>query len=128
MRVRSSRLRHSQRARWIKLTALWSFTAVSIGGFGAGAVLMSMRPTDPYVLCQRSAVEAVATTTILVDSSDPLTDTQKKRVRTTIEKERDRLPKGGRLTVLSLNPGAPWEPIEWVSVCNPGTAAGESQI
>jgi hypothetical protein len=107
---------------------LWAFIIASLGGFGAAAYMMATRAPDAYAQCQSSPLQAVASTAAIVDATDALTETQRSRVRTTIEGERDRLPQGGRLIILSLNPAAPWEPIELVSICNPGTAADANPL
>jgi hypothetical protein len=109
--------------RGVKLACLWGAIITTLGGFTTAIIAMTLRPPDPYVLCQRSAVEATATTVVMIDPTDKFDDTHLRRLRTTIETERDRLPKGGRLTLLVLNPHSPWEPVELVSVCNPGAHA-----
>ncbi len=113
--------------RGVKLASLWGGIIVTLVGFGAAIVAMTMRPPDVYVSCQRSAIGAVAATMIIIDPTDKFEQTHLNRIRTTIETERDRLPKGGRLTLLSLNPGSPWEPVELLSVCNPGSP-GEADM
>src|SRR5262245_29918604 len=119
MRMRDRRPAKSA-GRGVKLASLWGGILVTLGGFGAAVVSMTMRPPDAYQLCQQSAIGALAATAVIIDPTDKFEQTHLRRIRTTIETERDRLPKGGRLTLLSLNTGSPWEPAELLSVCNPG--------
>lgn len=122
MYARSRRYSDPKTGRWVTLAAIWTVILVILVGFGAAAFVMVTSPPDAFAVCQRNGVP-MASTAVMVDTTDPLTDIQRRRVKTTIEAERDRLPRGGRLTVLSINPAAPWEPLEIVSACNPGTAA-----
>lgn len=107
-------------ARWLTLAGLWSVIIAAMCGFGVAVIYATNRPPDAYALCQHSPLQAAAETLIVVDGSDVLTDEHRKRVRITIEDERDRLPTGGRLVIVNLKPNAPWEPIELTAVCNPG--------
>ena len=114
--------------RTLTLAALWLGISTMVAGFG-GAVYMTMnQPVDAYALCQRSALEAAATTTILIDATDTFTEDQRRRTTTTIAAERERLPHGGRLILVSLNPDAPWEPTELIAVCNPGKAENANPL
>lgn len=106
--------------RSITLVAVWVVIITAVGGFAAAAILTSNRNADAYTLCQRSGFKAAATTMIMVDATDSFTEDQRRRLKSTIEAERERLPEGGRLILVSLNPDAAWEPTELVSVCNPG--------
>lgn len=126
MRMRDRRPARNA-GRGVKLASLWGGIIVTLVGFGAAVVTMTMRPPDAYLACQQSAIKAVAATIVIIDPTDKFEQTHLNRIRTTIESERDRLPKGGRLTLLSVNPGSPWEPSELLSVCNPGSP-GEADI
>lgn len=106
--------------RSITLIAIWVVIASAVGGFAAAAILTSNRQADVYALCQSSGFKAAATTMVMVDATDAFTEDQRRRLKSTVEGERERLPEGGRLILVSLNPDAPWEPTELVSVCNPG--------
>lgn len=110
--------------RLITLVSLWAVIAMGVAGFAAAAFMTANRPTDAYTLCQSSGLKATATTLIMVDATDTFTQDQRRRLQSTVEFEREHLPEGGRLIIVSLNPDAPWEPAELVSVCNPGK--GES--
>ncbi|MDX1922439.1 MAG: hypothetical protein SFW65_04860 [Alphaproteobacteria bacterium] len=115
----SNRL-HSSPKRLVTLIGLWGLVIASIGGFATVAILASNRTADTFALCQSSPLKAVSTTLVVVDTTDTFTQDQQLRLRLTIEAERDRVPEGGRFVVLSLNPEAAWQPVELVSVCNPG--------
>lgn len=106
--------------RFITLAALWGVIGIGVAGFGAAAYMAANRPVGAFALCESSGLKAAATTAIMVDATDAFTDDQRHRLKSTIEEERDRLPEGGRLIIVSLNPDAAWEPAELVSVCNPG--------
>jgi len=106
--------------RSITLIAIWVVIATAVGGFAAAAILTSNRHADAYALCQSSGLKAAATTMVMVDATDAFTEDQRRRLKSTVEVERERLPEGGRLIIVSLNPDAAWEPTELVSVCNPG--------
>mgnify|MGYP003393925858 CR=1 FL=1 len=108
--------------RTVTLLALWAVIIMAAGGFAAAAMFTSNRAADPYAQCQSSVLKATATIAVLVDATDVFTEDQRRRLKTTIEGERDRLPLGGRLIILRLNPDAPWEPSELITVCNPGKA------
>ncbi len=106
--------------RSITLIGIWAVIATAVGGFAAAAILTGNRQADAYALCQSSGLKAAATTMIMVDATDAFTEYQRRRLKLTVETERERLPEGGRLILVSLNPDAAWEPTELVSVCNPG--------
>lgn len=110
--------------RLITLASLWAVIGIGVAGFAAAAFMTTNRPADVYALCRRSGLKAAATTMIMVDATDSFTQDQRRRLQSTVESERERLPEGGRLIITSLNPDAPFEPAELISVCNPGK--GES--
>jgi hypothetical protein len=106
--------------RLATLAALWGVIGLGVAGFGAAAFMTANRPADAYALCQSSGLKAAATTMIMVDATDTFTQDQRRRLQSSVEFERERLPDGGRLIIVALNPDAPFEPTELVSVCNPG--------
>lgn len=110
--------------RLFTLVSLWAVIVMGVAGFAAAAFMTANRPPDAYAVCQSSGLKAAATTLIMVDATDTFTQDQQRRIQSTVDYERERLPEGGRLIIVSLNPDAPWEPAELVSVCNPGK--GES--
>lgn len=120
--MRASRQTYADKTskRFITLAALWGIIGIGVAGFGAAAYMAANRPVGAFASCESSGLKAAATTAIMVDATDAFTDDQRHRLKSTIEGERDRLPEGGRLIIVSLNPVAAWEPAELVSVCNPG--------
>lgn len=108
--------------RTLTLTLLWLVIAVSVAGFAAAGMMMTSPAPDAYALCKGSAQKAVATTTILIDATDTYSEDQRRRLQATIKDEAERLPVGGRLILLALNPDVPWEPTELAALCNPGKA------
>lgn len=120
--MRASRPTYAEKSskRFITLAALWGVIGIGVAGFGAAAYMAANRPVGAFALCESSGLKAAATTAIMVDATDAFTDDQRHRLKSTIEGERDRLPEGGRLIIVSLNPDAAWEPVELISVCNPG--------
>lgn len=122
MRNSNRRSSYGSPKRVLTLISIWGVIILAVAGFAAAAIVTANRPADAYALCQSSAQKAAATTVILVDATDPFTEDQRRRLKSTIEAERDRLPEGGRLILAALNPDAPWEPAELISVCNPGKA------
>jgi len=112
----------SDRRRRAILVALW--TAIIGGSAGAaGMVYLSKDPElDPVSLCNRDAL-LEASSMVVVDTTDALNDVQRRRLKVTIEAERDAAPIGSKLTIVAINPKMPQEPIQLASVCNPGNAA-----
>jgi len=109
-------------ARRLKLAGLWSIIALVGGGFGASAYTMLNRPPDPVALCQRGT-SITASTIVLADTTDALTEIQGRRLRRAIEAERDRTPRGGRLSIVAINDSDPTQPVELFSGCNPGRSS-----
>jgi len=106
-------------ARRTKLAGLWTVIAVVGGGFAASAYTMLNQPPDPVVLCQRGT-QIAASTIVLADTTDALTEIQSRRLRRAIEAERDGMPRGGRLPIIAINDGDASQPAELFSGCNPG--------
>lgn len=106
-------------SRTARLIIVWSGIGLLTAGFGTAGIALMTREPDPSILCARGA-GLRASTLIIVDPTDAFAEVQRRRVRATIEGERDRLAHGGKLTVLVLGDAAPAEPMEIVSVCNPG--------
>lgn len=121
MRPPPSRGRGKSGARLTKLLILWTLILGAGGGLAAAGLMAVNQPTDTVTLCRQGRVQN--STLVLVDTTDPLTDIQIRRLKATLEAERDELPRGGRLTLLLLNPDEPGAPVELASLCNPGRAA-----
>lgn len=58
---------------------------------------------------------------VLVDTTDALKPMHVKRLLATVKTTLDTLPIYGKLSLLLLDGGAPYEPVELVSLCNPGS-------
>lgn len=112
------RRRDARRTGLVKLGALWSIIGLTGAGFAAVGVMRVTAPPDAAALCESGTV--ATSTLVLVDTSDALSDIQRRRVKATIESERDRLRAGGKLTILIMNPDTPGEPLEIFSGCTPG--------
>jgi len=109
-------------ARRAKLAGLWTVIALVGGAFGASAYTMLSRPPDPVVLCQRGTYIS-ASTVVLADTTDALTEIQSRRLRRAIEAGRDRTPRGGRFSIVAINDSDPSQPAELFSGCNPGRSS-----
>lgn len=90
----------------------------AIGSVVAFQVMRKEALTDE-ILCPVQA-KPVSHTIVLVDQSSTFTTTQIAVVRDTILRARDQTPDRGRLTLVYLNSGRPYEPREIFSRCNPG--------
>lgn len=106
--------------RLMTLVSIWAVILIAVGGFAAAAFMAGSRPESAFALCQASPLKAASTTLVVVDATDTFTDDQQRRLKLTVEAERDRLPEGGRFVLVSLNPDAAWQPTQLISVCNPG--------
>jgi len=67
---------------------------------------MLLQPPDAADLCA-SGAQISTSTLLIVDTSDALSEIQERRLRATVNFERDRLPRGGKFTLLGLNPIIP---------------------
>ena len=124
--VRRAKARAEQ-GRNIKLIGLWLVIVGIGGGVGAAAWTMVNRPPDAFSLCE-SGSNIAASSIMLVDATDALTAIQKRRVKAAVETERDRLPYGGKLTIVTVNGADASQPIEVVSSCNPGKASDNNPL
>lgn len=113
--------------RTAKLAVLWLVIALVLGAFGASAYVMLNRPPDAVALCE-SGTRIEVSAVVLVDTTDALSEIQRRRVRAAIEVERDRLPRGAKLTIVTINEADPSQPIEVVTACNPGKAADANPL
>lgn len=117
-------LRHSHPAdvgRVLRLALIWLVILCTGGGLAAAALSSLRQPADVVAMCRQGRIDT--STLIVIDTTDALTDIQQRRLHVTVEAERDGLARGGRLTVLMLNPKNAAAPIELTSLCNPGRAA-----
>ena len=122
MSLSSRHLRNPSPKRSFALLTIWGTIGMTVAGFGTAAIIAVKRPADAYAVCGNSSLNAAATTAIMVDATDSLTEDQRRRLKVTVDTERDRLPQGGRIIILGLNPERPWEPTALAAVCNPGKA------
>jgi hypothetical protein len=113
--------------RTAKLIVLWLVIAAVVGGFGASAFTLLNRPPDAVALCEQGS-HIAASTIVLVDTTDALTEIHRRRVRAAIEAERDALPRGGKLSVVTMNEADPSQPVEIVSACNPGKSGDANPL
>lgn len=58
---------------------------------------------------------------VLVDTTDALNRLQVKRMLATVKTTLDGMPVFGKLSIVLLDGAAPYEPVELVSLCNPGS-------
>ncbi|MBY6240054.1 hypothetical protein [Methylosinus sp. Sm6] len=126
MRAHPRSSRSGGQGRNIRLGALWLGILVLGGGFGAAAWTTLNRPPDAFELCQSGHIGV--SSIILIDATDMLTEIQKRRVKASIDAERDRLPYGGKLTIVTLNAADPGQPVEVMSACNPGKASDSNPL
>ncbi len=121
MRPHPSRHGGKAGSRLIKLLTLWTLILGAGGGLAAAGLIAVNQPADAVTLCRQGRLKS--STLVLIDTTDPLTEIQARRLRAAVEAERDELPRGGRLTLLLLNPDDAGAPVELASLCNPGRAA-----
>lgn len=100
---------------------------VLLGGIGAGAMLLRTPEHDAETLCLVGK-PAPLHTLILVDATDRLNARHQKRLKAIVKEEVARLPRWGRLTVMSLRPDAEREPRELFSACTPGDRTSANPI
>src|SRR5262249_20731981 len=65
---------------------------------------------------------------IIADTTDALTSNQLRQLKVAIMRARDDLPVYSKLTLLFLDAGAPYEPREIFSMCNPGSSANSNPL
>ncbi|MDX2234694.1 MAG: hypothetical protein NW200_09360 [Hyphomonadaceae bacterium] len=94
-------------------------TVLALGGVGAAAMLLRTPAFDAATLCL-TAGPPPAHTLILVDATDRLDVRHQRRLKAVALEEAARLPRWGRLTVLSLRPDAENAPRELFSGCTAG--------
>lgn len=107
--------------------ALLAATMAMLGAGLAAGILLRPITLDSQTLCPSLAAPS-ATTLIVIDTSELLAPRHRKRLRATIEDEANRLPRYGRLSLLSLRPDSPRELIELFSRCNPGDSRSANPL
>ena len=108
--------------------ALMILGSLSVLAFmAAGAYLNRAPALDATTLCPSD--QALTTSVVvLVDTTDPLDQTQAARLLATVRRVRETLPTFGKLTLLFLDANTPYEPKELVSLCNPGSPRGVNPL
>jgi hypothetical protein len=94
--------------------------AAAIAGVIAAIVVLRPQDVEPQTLCRRDGVLNWHTI-VLVDQSDPFTPTDKLWLKKEIETATRGVPRYGRVTLLSIEAGNPFEPTEFFSGCSPGS-------
>lgn len=98
-----------------------------LAGVGAAATMLRTPEYDAQTLCLKDAPPP-AQTLLLVDATDRLDVRHQRRLKTIALQEAARLPRWGKLTVLSLRPDAENAPRELFSACTPGDRASANPL
>ena len=99
--------------------ALIAGTLAVLGAIGASAALMRTPAYDAETLCLNDRPPP-AHTLVLVDATDRLDVRHQRRLKSIVQQEAARLPRWGRLTLLTLRPDAENAPRALFSGCTPG--------
>lgn len=99
----------------------------ALGGVGVAAMQLRTPAHDSETLCLTDKAPPLHTL-ILVDATDRLNARHQKRLKAIAREEAARLPRWGRLTVLSLRPDAEREPRLLFSACTPGDRSDANPI
>ena len=91
----------------------------ALGGIGMAAMQMRTPVHDAETLCLTDTPPPLHTL-ILVDATDRLNARHQKRLKAIVQQEVARLPRWGRLTLMTLRPDAEREPRTLFSACTPG--------
>lgn len=107
--------------------ALIAVVLLALGGLGFAAMQMRTPAHDPETLCLLESPPPLHTL-VLVDATDRLNARHQKRLKVIAREEAARLPRWGRLTLMSLRPDAEREPRLLFSACTPGDRADANPI
>jgi hypothetical protein len=99
----------------------------ALGGLGFAAMQLRTPPYDSETLCLLDKPPSLHTL-ILVDATDRLNARHQKRLKAVAREEAARLPRWGRLTLLSLRPDAERDPRMLFSACTPGDRSDANPI
>lgn len=99
----------------------------ALGGLGLAAMQLRTPAHDPETLCLTDKPPPLHTL-ILVDATDRLNARHQKRLKAIAREEAGRLPRWGRLTLMSLRPDAEREPRLLFSACTPGDRSDANPI
>lgn len=106
---------------------LIALALLALGGVGAGAMFLRTPAHDAQTLCLKDKPPPLHVR-ILVDATDRLNARHQKRLRTIVAEEAARLPRWGRLSLMSLRPDAEREPRLLFSACTPGDRTNANPI
>lgn len=98
-----------------------------VAGVGAAATLLRTPEYDSETLCLKAGAPP-AETVLLVDATDRLDVRHLRRLKTIATQEAARLPRWGKLTVLSLRPDVESAPRTLFSACTPGDRASANPL
>lgn len=99
----------------------------ALGGLGLAAMQLRTPPHDSETLCLLDKPPPLHTL-ILVDATDRLNARHQKRLKAISREEAARLPRWGRLTLMSLRPDAERDPRLLFSACTPGDRSDANPI
>lgn len=119
-----SRKREKSKAFW-----RWSIVGMMASVFSLFAVVAFNQPpaTDHMTACRMDQKDP-AHTIILIDQSDPFQKNDYGWVDSLVDEEARRLPKYGRLTVVTPNTADPFEPQQVFSACSTGAARSANPL
>lgn len=98
-----------------------------LAGVGAATTIFRTPAYDAQTLCLKESPPP-AQTLLLVDATDRLDVRHQRRLKTIALQEAARLPRWGKLTVLTLRPDAESAPRELFSACTPGDRASANPL
>lgn len=107
--------------------ALIAVVLLALGGIGVAAMQLRTPAHDPETLCLIDGRPPLHTL-MLVDATDRLNSRHQKRLKAIAREEAARLPRWGRLTLLSLRPDAERDPRLLFSACTPGDRSDANPI
>jgi hypothetical protein len=126
MRRREREAADRKRKDFLGLAMIFGVLAL-LGGVGAGALLLRTPRYDAETLCLIGRPPPLHTL-ILVDATDRLNARHQKRLKAIVLEEAARLPRWGRLTLMSLRPDAERDPRTLFSACTPGDRASANPL
>jgi len=98
-----------------------------LAGVGGAATMLRTPAYDAQTLCLKDGPPP-AQTLLLVDATDRLDVRHLRRLKTIALQEAARLPRWGKLTVLTLRPDAESAPRELFAACTPGDRASANPL
>lgn len=123
----SGRAKARRRRKDLLGVALIFAVVLVLAGVGAAATMFRTPAFDAQTLCLKDGPPP-AQTLLLVDATDRLDVRHQRRLKTIALQEAARLPRWGKLTVLTLRPDAESAPRELFSACTPGDRASANPL